>query len=322
MRFSAVLVTITTVCFLVSCQPDLEEEILTPETAGEKRKMLVEETIYQSGNPHHKYYRIYLTDTVAHTITCLADTLTNTFDRSYYDNNGRLLKTVFNNWDELVPLSRDSVVYTRVSPGHITWKYSWDPYSFTAITTSLPGGRTQIMVTNTQDDPAVFYTKFVFNANGTLDSLKIGSNNPEVYKKEIFYNAAGMPVSVVTNSFQPQSNFIYQVNRAITKDTRENVYLLFFLNKLAGSDMGWMKYGFDAPTSLFSYELTDQLFLQGGTIQSVTTTAREIRNGVPTDTGPWDYQYPTQYDNSGRIISWAEKVNGQIESSIAIKYYD
>lgn len=330
MKLRNLLIPVAAVFFLASCQPEPIEDMpgTDPDpVAGEKRKMLVEETIYdQSGNPDHKYYYLYKQDTAARTITCWVDTLTDEFERRYYDANGRLQKIFYNNADETVPASKDSLMITRVSANQLSLKYSWDPFSFEAVTTSLPGGRTQVTVTRTDLDPNIYNTRLFFNVRDALDSIMIASNTAApvyYYKKEVFYDAGGKPVSDLSTSWQAQTTSVFTRTQSFTKDAKDNQYLLSFTDKLCGSDLGWMKYYLDwAPTDFFDYAMTDQVFLLQGTMQSMIVNTRETHNGTPTDDGPYQFTYPTQYNAAGRIVSWEERNDGKIQNSISIKYYD
>lgn len=314
MKTSSLLLTAATILLLASCQKDSDDPN-PPTNTGPYRKVLIEQT-YQGGS---KQYFLFVVDPGSRTIRCVRDSMRDYYEDYFYDASGRLQKLVANNWNETVPVSRDSLVINRPSANVIELEFSDvnGDFGYTATTSDLGGGKKQILRTYSGLDPVKNNVKFIFNASGTPDSIMYRSEgfNPgdiDLFKREIFYNSNGVPINATHTSVNGSPAQI--TTYSITKDTKDNAYLHSMLDSLYGADLGWLAYDSSIGlTRFFDQVFTDKLMLLKGSTTSMNVVS------------PWEtrlQEYIITYDSKGRILTWDEKSNGMATYAVDITYFD
>lgn len=331
MKFLTAITVTVAMLFFASCQREANEILVDEENISSQRKFIVKYKIYDTaGAVSNELYTLYIVDSAAHTIYNVVDTLADVYESRHFDVNGRLEKVVYNNTDVALP-SRDSIMITRSGTSGISWNYSpgFGAVSTTAFITLLPGGRKHISITEAGQDPNKTNEVYL-NAAGTLDSFVLAnpataSNYAEVHRTRVVYDVDGKPVTVIRTLHQPTVVFTFTSTEQLTKDTRDNEYLNTFLDKLCGSDLAWINYIYTnalGPGSIIPYIIGNKIGLLKGTVQSIAIDQQSVYNGLVIDSDSGLYEHPTQYDASGRIISWQEKVDGKLLISLDIEYFD
>jgi hypothetical protein len=319
MKTSIILLSTVTIFILTSCRKDGNDGPPQEQGFFAFNRLLVEQTTYGGAGPYISY-NLFIANPIEQTITHITDSTLSKFLIYHYDDNGRLVKIVASGLNQTDPTSRDSIIITRPTPNTVQWEYSEDLQApvKTATITDLGGNRKQIVLTSALQDPAVSFEKLFINERGQLDSMSIQhSVNPgelRFVKRKLSYNSNGKVLSMQHSDWLSSSPTIDVKTTTFTKDNTNNEYLLSFLDVLTGSDLTWMSaYPVTAPTILFSYVITDKLILSKGTVTSCTATLNSQTIFS---------EFPVQYDNQGRIVTWSEIKNGTRALDVSITYYD
>lgn len=314
MRYFRLLLTGLTLFTLVSCQSDVDDVPPPPTTPDPAEKKLMEyRWDYNDGNLVDSAKVLITEDTVNHIITLWADTLKDSYQRRYFDNEGKLQKILSHKMDTGYK-EIDSMMISR--PGNGVFKMDFSDSEGEGLTytvSSLADGGKLINIVSPTENPDGYH-RMVINKDGLLTNTEYKSkryhdlpdvpSNTDRGRAHYFYDAAKKLTMRKDTAFNAMGD-ISTLKYIVTKDNSSNDYFIALFRKMAGSDLEWVMYDSYSGIGPFSfgYDFTPFVHLQNGSITQYifsTTYASDGQNFVSNGETP--HNFTVNYDAKGRII--------------------
>jgi hypothetical protein len=318
---------------LGSCQADVDDILPQPEPPEHTEKKLLEyRWDYDGGTTLDSAKALITEDTVNHIITLWADTLKDSYQRRYYDNEGKLQK-ILNHKLDTGYKEIDSIMISRPGNGVFKIDFSYSEGEGIQYTISpLADGGKQIEVLSPTGNPDGYH-HMIIDKDGLLTYTEYKEkrhkdlpDDPLVDRGRAyyFYDGAKKLIMLKDTSFNAMGD-IFTRKYMVTKDNSSNNYLIALFKKMAGPDLEWLMYDRNmgiVPFS-FGYEFTPFVHLQNGTILRyvyTSTFASDGQNFVPQ--GESSFDFTVNYDAKGRIVLYQFNYASVVSERSTFKFFD